>query len=390
MSDINLEAISLRYLKRVILLMIVILLIGCSPNQEKQVQLLSEIDVNVVMKDRVDWLQETYEITIAAVGDLLIHDRVYDQARTETGFDFMPMVSQVQDYLTEVDIATANQETMIGGEQHGLSGYPQFNSPQEVGDMVKELDIDLVNLANNHTLDRGEDVIHSALDYWDELGIPYVGSYRDNKDKNTIRVIEKNNIAVSFLGYSYGTNGMPIPDGKDHLIDLIDQEQIAQDVAKAKEISDIVVMHLHFGDEYMRMPNTFQTELVQYVVDQGVDIVYGHHPHVLQPVDWVESETGKTAFVIYSLGNFLSGQDQLYRQIGGIMELTITKEVTSSTETIRLESPRFLPTYVDIHDGYRIFPMKDLTNDRLAGADDHYQEIKTHMSQRMPELDFFE
>ncbi|WP_440896827.1 CapA family protein [Amphibacillus sp. Q70] len=377
-------------LKRFSMLFILILLVGCQINEEKQAQLFKEREIDEVTKERMDWLPETYELTIAAIGDLLIHDRVYDEARTETGFDFMPMVDGIKDYLTDVDITTANQESMIGGEEHGLSSYPQFNSPQEVGDMVSEMGVDIVNLANNHTLDRGEAVIYSALDYWDELGILYTGSYRNEEDQAEIRVIEKNNISVSFLGYSYGTNGIPIPEGKDYLINLIDQQQIAQDVERAKESSDVVVMHLHFGDEYVRMPNMFQQELVQYVADLGVDIVFGHHPHVLQPTDWVESEDGQETFVIYSLGNFLSGQDQHYRQIGGIMELTIKKEVSSSSETITLESPQFLPTYVDIDDGYRMFPMKDLSDDRLAEADDHYQEIKEHMSQWMPELDFFE
>lgn len=377
-------------LKRFSVLLSLILLVGCQINEEKQAQLFSEREIDEVTKEKMDWMRETYELTIAAIGDLLIHDRVYEQARTETGFDFMPMVDGIKDYLMEVDIATANQETMIGGEQHGLSSYPQFNSPQEVGDMVSELGVDIVNLANNHTLDRGEAIVYSALDYWDELGVLYTGAYRNQEDQAEIRVIEENNISVSFLGYSYGTNGIPVPDGKDYLINLIDQEQITQDVERAKEISDVVVMHLHFGDEYVRMPNMFQQELVQYVADLGVDIVFGHHPHVLQPTDWIESEAGQETFVIYSLGNFLSGQDQHDRQIGGIMELTIKKEITSSDETITLETPRFLPTYVDIDDGYRIFPMKDLTDDRLAGAADHYQEIKTHMSQWMPELDFFE
>lgn len=373
-------------------LIIAILLSSCLSisDEEYQVRNVENKEVTHLEKERVDWLPEISELTIAAIGDLLIHGRVYDYARTDTGFDFMPMVEEVKEYLEAPDITTANQETMIGGEAFGLSTYPRFNSPHEVGDMVKEVGIDIVNLATNHTLDRGEAVVLSGLDYWDELGVLYTGSYRDEADREEIRVIEKNNIAVSFLGYSYGTNGIPIPDGKDYLINLIDQEQMARDVEQAKAISDVVVMHLHFGDEYIRLPNMFQEELVQYVVDLGVDIVFGHHPHVLQPTEWVKSDSGHEAFVIYSLGNFLSGQDQLYRQIGGIVELTIKKEVRSSSETIVLDNPRFLPTYVDIPSGFKVFPLKDVTDEQLPGANGHYQEIKAHMSQWMPELDFYE
>lgn len=373
-----------------LLLLIIFILSGCTV-EDKQVSLYNQKQIERSSKVTLAYLPaESYQLSIAAIGDLLIHGRVYDAARIADGFDFMPMVNEVKDYLTNVDIATANQETMIGGEAFGLSTYPQFNSPHEVGDMVKELGIDIVTLANNHTLDRGEQVIYSALDYWDKLGVLYTGSYRDQDDRDHIRVIERNNIAVSFLGYSYGTNGIPVPTGKDYLINLIDQEQIAKDIAKAKEISDVVVMHLHFGDEYIRMPNMFQQELVQYVVDQGVDIVFGHHPHVLQPVKWVESQAGQQAFVIYSLGNFLSGQNELYRQIGGIVELVINKEVTSQGTTISLTEPKFLPTYVDINQGFKVSPLKDVTDQQLSNASSHYQEIKSHMSQWMPELDFFE
>lgn len=383
--------IFLNIFKQMSLILIgIMVLMGCSA-EEQQAELYHLKENGQVNKETLSYLAaESYQLSISAIGDLLIHGRVYNHARTGTGFDFMPMVEEVKDYLTSPDITTANQETMIGGEAFGLSTYPQFNSPQEVGDMVKELGIDLVTLANNHTLDRGEQVVYSALDYWDEIGVLYTGSYRDEADQAEIRVIEENNISVAFLGYSYGTNGIPVPSGKDYLINLIDQEKIAADVAEAKELADVVVMHLHFGDEYIRMPNMFQQELVQYVVDLGVDIVFGHHPHVLQPVDWVESASGEEAFVIYSLGNFLSGQDELYRQIGGIVELVINKEVTSSSVTISLESPRFLPTYVDINQGFKVIPLKDVTNQQLPGARGHYEEIKRHMSQWMPELDFFE
>lgn len=381
----------LTIIKRASLIIITLsILTGCLA-EEKQSELYQLKEIEQVNKETLPFLPaESYQLSIAAIGDLLIHSSVYNHARTNSGFDFMPMVSEIQDYLTSADVATANQETMIGGETFGLSTYPQFNSPHEVGDMVKELGIDIVTLANNHTLDRGEEVVYSALDYWDEIGVLYTGSYRDAADQAEIRVIEKNNISIAFLGYSYGTNGIPVPRGKDYLINLIDQEQMAQDVAEAKEISDVVVMHLHFGDEYIRMPNMFQQELVQYVVDLGVDIVFGHHPHVLQPVDWVKSASGEESFVIYSLGNFLSGQDQLYRQIGGIIELDIHKEVTSSSEKITLATPRFLPTYVDPNQGYKVIPLKDVTDQQLPDARQHYEEIKSHMSQWMPELDFFE
>src|SRR5699024_2358586 len=170
------------------------------------------------------------EITLSAVGDILIHDRVYDDARTEDGFNFRPMLAQVKPFLEEATITVANQETMIGGEEIGLSGYPSFNSPYEVVDALKDAGVDVVSLANNHTLDRGEEAIQNALSYWDSIGMMYTGAYKNEKDRETIRVLEtEENISVAFLAYTYGTNGIEVPEGKEYLVNLIDPKKMKQD-----------------------------------------------------------------------------------------------------------------------------------------------------------------
>ncbi|GGM34217.1 capsular polysaccharide biosynthesis protein [Paraliobacillus quinghaiensis] len=335
-------------------------------------------------------------IKLAAIGDMLIHGIVYNDAKTEAGFDFSPMLEQVAPYLSEPTIAMANQETMIGGEEVGLSTYPRFNSPYQVGDALDKAGVDIVTLANNHTLDVGEKAIQNALNHWDQIGMLYTGAYRDQKDSERIRVMETEaGIDVSFLGYTYGTNGIPVPAGKDYLVNLINHEEIAADVKAAEEISDITVMNLHFGAEYQRMPNDDQKELVQYVADLGVDIIMGHHPHVLQPMEWIEGKGGNKTFVVYSLGNFLSGQDEFYRRIGGMVEVTIEKKVTRDEEKIQIVTPRFLPTFVDYDENiprndFQVIPMYQLDETVLPAADRHYQEIKKHMSQWMPEVEFIE
>lgn len=347
------------------------------------------------LKDQLDLVPETNSITLGAIGDILIHGRVYRDAEVSNGYDFMPMLKPVEPYLTEPTITTANQETMIGGEAFGLSSYPAFNSPVEVADALKISGIDLVSLANNHTLDRGEDVIREAISYWNEIDIPYTGAYQSEADREQIRIIQTEAaIDVAFLSYTYGTNGIPTPEGKSYLVNRIDREQIASDVAKAKEASDVIVMQLHFGSEYERMPNQEQQDLVQYVADLGVDIVIGHHSHVLQPVEWVEGKDGGKTFVVYSLGNFLSGQDTLYRRIGGMIEVTIEKKVEKGEQKITITSPKFLATFVDYSEqtdsDYQVVPMYQLTEAQLENHDQHYQEIKAHMSQWMPELTFLE
>lgn len=328
-------------------------------------------------------VEKTTNLTLAAVGDILIHDRVYNKAKTPSGYDFNRNFQPVKPYLTEPDITIANQETMIGGKQHGLSSYPSFNSPHEVGDALKANGVDLVTLANNHTLDRGEKVILSALNYWNQIDVMYTGAYLNEKDSQNIRLIKKNDITVSFLSYTYGTNGIPVPTGKDHLVNLIEVERIKRDILQAKKLSDVNVVSLHFGNEYERMPNDFQKEMVKVVTEAGGDIIIGHHPHVLQPVKWETASDGSKTFVAYSLGNFLSGQRREFKDIGGIVQLSVTKRQKGSQISIELTEPKFLPTYVD--QPFVIHPMKDLPAMKKS-----YGEIKSHMKQWVPELTFFE
>ena len=183
------------------------------------------------------------KVTLAAIGDVLIHSEIYQDAKQMDGtYNFSKMFENVQNYLRVPDILVANQETMIGGKELRLSGYPSFNRPQEVGDALKLAGVDLVTVANNHSLDRGEKVIQSALSYWDRLGIPYTGSFKSKEDQKNIRTLVKNNITFSFLSYAYGTNGIPHPKGKAYLVNRIDTTQIAQEVEEAKRVSDVVVV----------------------------------------------------------------------------------------------------------------------------------------------------
>lgn len=327
-------------------------------------------------------------ITLAAVGDLLIHDRVYNEAKTEDGYDFMPMIESLKPYIQEATVSFANQETMIGGEEIGLSSYPSFNSPKEVGDAVREMGFDIVSIANNHTLDRGEEAILSAIDYWNTLDIPYVGAYESAEDAQDIRVLEtEEGLSLAFVAYTYGTNGIPVPAGKDYLVNFIDREKIAADIAKAKELADVVVTSLHFGEEYEIMPNDAQKDLVQFVTNEGADIILGHHPHVLQPVDWVEGKDGHQAFVVYSLGNFFSGQRDFEKQTGGMLQLHITKNPHSGD--IQVHSPSFLMTYVTAED-WMMYPFFELTDEQLENHAELYEEKKEHMKQWVPELEFME
>ncbi|SES97014.1 poly-gamma-glutamate synthesis protein (capsule biosynthesis protein) [Oceanobacillus limi] len=307
--------------KLVIFLCMSILLAACTwtngSNSEQQREGINHSLKKLEISDSKQALNFKQEITISAIGDLLIHRPVYNDAKVEGGYDFTPMLKRVKPYLNHSTISIANQETMIGGEKLGLSSYPQFNSPTEVGDALKWAGVNVVSLANNHTLDRGEEAIQRAIEHWEQIDMMYTGAYKDEKDRENIRVMETDEgISVAFLSYTYGTNGIPVPVGKDYLVNIIDRELIAMEIAEAKDKADVVVLSLHFGNEYERMPSQEQKDLVQFAADQGVHVVLGHHPHVLQPLERVTGENGNETLVAYSLGNFLSGQDEFYRRIG--------------------------------------------------------------------------
>jgi poly-gamma-glutamate capsule biosynthesis protein CapA/YwtB (metallophosphatase superfamily) len=331
------------------------------------------------------------KVTLGAIGDVLIHDKIYWDAEQKDGtYQFTPMFGQVKRFLERPDILVANQETMIGGKGLKLSSYPSFNSPHEVGNALKDVGVDVVTIANNHSLDRGEKVIQSALSHWDTLGMPYTGSFKSQVDRDQIRTMTKNEITFSFLSYTYGTNGIFTPKGKPFLINRIDENQIRRDVEQAKQLSDVIVVAVHWGKEYQRIPDLDQTVLAQKLADMGVHIVIGNHPHVLQPPAWVTSKNGHRAFVLYSLGNFISAQTDLYKQIGGMATIEVTKTTSNNQYFITLQSPSFLPTftYSDKGHQYRILFMDGLTNGQLPHAFDHYEKIKKHMRTYMPELQF--
>ncbi|WP_445487167.1 CapA family protein [Niallia sp. 03133] len=321
-------------------------------------------------------------ISIAAVGDILIHDRVYKDARNNHHkYDFKPMLKNVKDQLHQPDLLMANQETIVAGESIGLSSYPSFNSPHEIADAIKDAGVNIVTTANNHALDRGADAQFKSLTYLRKIKLPYVGTFLNKKDQQTIRVLERNGVKVAFLSYTYGTNGIPIPENKKFMINIIDKQKMKKEISTAKQKADIIVMGIHWGIEYQRFPSKEQEDLAQFLVDQGVNIVFGGHPHVLQPMKWLYNKQGEKALVVYSLGNFLSGQDEAYRNIGGMASVKVKKSIENGKTNIQLENPSFYPTYAFSHQDkdYKLFPLKEAEQAGLKNAHNVYKETMDHM-----------
>lgn len=282
----------------------------------------------------------TTKVSFIGVGDNLIHEMIYLQADKAAGkegdgtYDFTPMYAHVKKDIESADLAYIDQESIIGGDDLGISGYPTFNSPDQVARDVAATGFDLVNTANNHCLDMYQTGIDHSSKIWNEQkGIITAGTYTSKEDRNTIRIIERNGIKFSFLAYTYGTNGIEAPH--DYSVAYFDEDQIRSDVAEAKKISDVVIVSAHWGDENVSEPNEFEIKYAQLFADLGVDVVVGEHPHVIQPVEWVKGKDGNQTLVIYSLGNFLSGMLDVNNVLSGMIRFDFVKNNESGEIQIK-------------------------------------------------------
>lgn len=307
-------------------------------------------------------------VTLAAAGDNLMHLEIIKDAMKpdKSGYDFTPIYQGIKDIISGADISFINQETILGGEELSLSGYPTFNSPQEVGRDLIKVGFDVVNHATNHALDRGVKGIDNTLKFWNSHPeITVTGIYENQQDRDRIRVVDRNGIKIAFLSYTYGTNGIPVPKDKPYIVNLIDKGLISRDVKKAKEEADAVVVSMHWGNEYQQTPSKEQKELASFMADLGVTLIIGHHPHVLQPMEWVKGSNGNSTLVAYSLGNLVSCQNEIPRLLGGILKVTIEK---GSNGNVCLKDPEIVPVvthYERYAKGFRVYPLSEYT-DELA------------------------
>ena len=229
-------------------------------------------------------------ISISVVGDLMCHAPQFEYARVgKDSFDFSPVYRNVKKYLESSDFTFGNLETVTAGKENGgYTGYPFFNTPASYITALKDVGFDLLITANNHSLDRSEKGILKTISEINSRNLNYVGTYTSQRDRDSIRIKNIKGIRIAILAYSYGTNGNPIPKGKNYLINLIEYELIEKDIQSARlSGAELVLVHFHFGEEYKREPVQFQKDVVNKTIELGADIIIGGHPHVLQPVNFL-------------------------------------------------------------------------------------------------------
>lgn len=302
-------------------------------------------------------LNRTYtgqKVTLVMVGDILLHTPVAESGVQEDGsYNFDALFANVKDEIAAADLAIVNQEVIIGGEELGVSGYPSFNAPYELGDALVNVGFDVVLHATNHALDQGKRGIKNCLSFWEsnypETAVLGINASKEEQDEN-IYVYEQNGIRIAILNYTYGTNGIALPSDMPHAVNLLEEERVTADIAKAKESADFVVVCPHWGTEYQLTASGEQERWTNIFLENGVDLVIGTHPHVIEPIVWMtpdkeviimpadedEAYTWQGTkddgmLVYYSLGNFVnwtasSGDGIANRMVGGMAEITIGKD----------------------------------------------------------------
>lgn len=265
-------------------------------------------------------------VTMAVVGDIMVHDYQYNEAYDPaTGtYDFMHNFQDVKQYFQGRDLVIGNLELTFGGADRPYSSFPCFNTPDSFLDAVQDAGFNLLTTANNHSMDTGKAGLLRTLDLLDTYGIDHIGTYRSQAERDTIYYREVNGIRFAFLAYTYGTNGIPVPD--DYLVNLIDEEQMLTDIREARENADVVVVLPHMGNEYESYPRDIFVSWADAMFDAGADIVLASHPHVLQRMEYRRLDHGAgehDGFIIYSLGNFISSQTTPPRNASIILHLTV-------------------------------------------------------------------
>ena len=295
-------------------------------------------------------IQKDVTINMAVIGDIMCHTtNFYDAYDSEKDtYDFSKVFTDIKNYIQDADIAIGNLETTFAGKDVGYTGYPTFNTPEQLAQNIKDLGVDVVSTANNHSLDKRYAGLVSTLDELDKVNLSHTGTYRSKDEQNTILTKDVNGIKIAFLSFTYGTNGIPVPSGKEYCINLIDNDLMLDQISKAKALNpDLICVSMHWGDEYKLKQNATQEKLADFLFENGVDIIFGSHPHVLEPMErrtiTLADGTKKDGFVIYSLGNFMSGQVAENTMNTIILQLKVTKH---SDNKITIDSINYVPIYM--------------------------------------------
>lgn len=344
-------------------------------------------------------------VSFLACPDNIIHPSVYADAiiraaakkgtvpvfsPLETAdYDFSPIYENVAAAITAADIAYINNESLIGGNENGISGYPTFNTPEAEGEELCKIGFDVFNVAHNHMLDSGNDkYLKNCYNFYTEKGKTVIGYYKNEAAVADFPIIEKNGIKIAFLTYTSATNGITLPSGSETYIPYFNESLIQQQVTLAKQKSDIIIVSCHWGADDTTTVDNYQKTYAQFLISLNVDVIVGMGPHALQPMSWEARSDGGKTLLVYSLGNFFSGSQDDFNLLGGMLGFDIVKDGASGKTQIEnvvlnpVITHYTLPGGVKIsHDtgnrNYKIYFLKDYTAE-LASTHGAVSYDRTH------------
>ena len=337
----------------IIIVLLVIVLLNVPKTKEENKPKEEKKEVNNVIEQ-----SKEKRMSLITVGDVLIHESVYKDAYKSDGtYDFGHMFTEIEPILKNYDLKFCNQESTIGGNYLGISGYPSFNSPDEIGDEILRLGFNLISLANNHVMDRGENAVLYSNSYWKEKDVITAGSYSNSEEMQAINIYEKNNIKYAFLAYTTSLNGYLT---KEYLVNMYNSEKVKNDIEKIQDKVDVIIVSMHWGEEYINTPNNEQKEIAEYLSSLGVNLIIGHHPHVVQPVTYIND-----TLVIYSLGNFIS--NQLTIGINQGIGLMVGMDIVVEEEKVKFENlyKELILAYSENSTNFKVIPFSKLNNNLL-------------------------
>ena len=277
----------------------------------------------------------TPAVTLTMVGDILLHDRIHTYSVQEDGtYNYDTIFANTAEEISAADLALVNHEVVLGGKELGVSGYPCFNAPYEVGDAVVKAGFDVSLHATNHALDKGKKGLLNTIAFWEEnypeIGV--LGIHDSAEDQEELYIVEIEGIRIAILNYTYGTNGIAMPSDMPYAVDMLDEAAIIEDLSLANEQADFVIVCPHWGTEYVLQPDWSQKKWTKLFLEHGVDLVLGTHPHVIEPIEWLTNEeTGEKMLVYYSIGNYVNwtsgtGTGVANRMVGGMANVTIERD----------------------------------------------------------------
>ena len=360
-------------MKKILLLFVVALMFSC--NSKSQESPNSNADAQPQDSDT--------KVTLLFIGDMMQHQGQINAAHQSDGSYVYHCFDKVKPIIESADIAIANLEVTHAGPP--FKGYPRFCAPDEYLYAIRDAGVDVLLTANNHCCDTGKKGLERTISLLDSLKIPHLGTYKNaaERERTYPLIVEKNGIKIALLNYTYGTNGIPTPQGNVVNLDT-DREQMKKDIAKAKSMNpDVIIANMHWGVEYVLLPNSQQKELAQWLLDQGVDHVIGGHPHVIQPAEVRQNvQTGAKNLVVYSLGNYVSNMTKP-NCTGGLM-VKLELERKSGKVGYADSSYGFVWVSRPTHNGkdYMIWPTNDTegmnATEKSASAT-FFSNMRAHM-----------